>query len=88
MSISTRQQIIDTSHGCVAVEESGHGDIPVLLIHGNSFCRGVFRHQLQGVLAENHRLIAFDLPGHGQSDNAPDPIRTYTRPGSTSLAHG
>ena len=80
MSISTRQQIIDTSHGSLAVEEIGHGDMPVLLIHGNSFCRGVFLHQLQRSLAENH-LIAFDLPGHGQSGNAPDPVRTYTRPG-------
>jgi choline dehydrogenase len=31
---------------------------------------------LQGWLAENHRLIAFDLPGHGQSSNAPDPTRS------------
>ena len=70
MSITTRQQIIDTSHGSLAVEESGQGEIPVLLIHGNSFCRGVFRHQLQGTLAENRRLIAFDLPGHGQRSSA------------------
>jgi pimeloyl-ACP methyl ester carboxylesterase len=81
MSISTKQRIIDTSHGSLAVEENGRGEIPVLLIHGNSFCRGVFRHQLQGSLAKNHRLIAFDLPGHGESSDAPDPIRTYTRPG-------
>jgi pimeloyl-ACP methyl ester carboxylesterase len=58
----------------------------VLLIHGNSFCRGVFRHQLQGPLAENHRLITFDLPGHGESSNAPDPMRTYTRPGLAGAA--
>jgi hypothetical protein len=31
--------------------------------------------------AENHCLIAFDLPGHGQSSNSPDPTRSYTRPG-------
>ena len=44
MGISTKQQMqmIATSHGSLAVEESGHGGIPVLLIHGNSFCRGVF----------------------------------------------
>ena len=51
MSISTRQHTIITSHGSLAVEESGQGNIPVLLIHGNSSCRGVFRHQLQGRLA-------------------------------------
>jgi pimeloyl-ACP methyl ester carboxylesterase len=28
-----------------------------------------------------HRFIAFDLPGHGESSNAIDPMRSYTRPG-------
>jgi pimeloyl-ACP methyl ester carboxylesterase len=60
--------------------------MPVLLIHGNSFCRGVFRNQMQGQIAKDHRLIAFDLPGHGQSSNAPDPKRTYTRPGLADAA--
>jgi pimeloyl-ACP methyl ester carboxylesterase len=58
----------------------------VLLIHGNSSCRGVFRHQLEGRLAQNHRLIAFDLRGHGQSSNAPDPTQSYTRPGLADAA--
>lgn len=81
MSIPTRQQIIATSHGSLAVEASGQGGIPVLLIHGNSFCRGVFRKQMQGQIAKSHRFIAFDLPGHGQSSDAPEPERSYTRPG-------
>jgi pimeloyl-ACP methyl ester carboxylesterase len=86
MNTSTRQQIVLTSHGSLAVEESGQGGVPVLLIHGNSFCRGVFRNQMQGLIAEDHRLIAFDLPGHGQSSNAPDPKRSYTRPGLADAA--
>src|SRR5260370_28886631 len=86
MNITTREQTIVTSHGSHAVEESGQGGIPVLLIHGNSSCRGVFRHQLQGRIAENHGLIAFDLPGHGQSSNAPDPTRSYTLPGLVDAA--
>ena len=73
--------MIATSHGSLAVEECGDGGIPVLLIHGNSFCRGVFRNQMQGEVAENHRLIAFDLPGNGQSSNAEDAMGSYTRPG-------
>jgi len=75
------QYIVTTSHGALAVEDVGQGSLPLVLIHGNSICRDVFRHQLTGRLAENHRLIAFDLPGHGQSGDAPDPARTYTRPG-------
>ena len=86
MSISTRQQMISTSHGSLAVEESGQGGIPVLLIHGNSFCRGVFRNQMNGRIAKNHHFIAFDLPGHGESSNATDPTRSYTRPGLADAA--
>jgi pimeloyl-ACP methyl ester carboxylesterase len=39
-----------------------------------------------GESAENHRLIAFDLPGHGQFSNAPDPTRSYTLPGLADAA--
>src|SRR6516162_9254625 len=46
----------------------------------------VIRNQMQGQIAKDHRLIAFDLPGHGQSSNAPDPKRTYTRPGLADAA--
>jgi pimeloyl-ACP methyl ester carboxylesterase len=77
---------IATSHGLLAVEESGGHGLPLLLIHGNSFCRGVFRHQMQSGLADVRRLIAFDLPGHGESSDAPDPVRSYTRPGLADAA--
>ena len=73
--------MVKTCHGSLAVVESGSGDTPVLFIHGNSFSRGVFRYQLTGLSQEKYRLIAFDLPGHGESSNAPDPAQTYTRPG-------
>jgi pimeloyl-ACP methyl ester carboxylesterase len=86
MSVSTQLRTIATSHGSLAVEETSGGGIPVLLIHGNSFCRGVFRHQLQGPLADNYHLIAFDLPGHGDSSNAPDPTRSYTLPSFADAA--
>jgi pimeloyl-ACP methyl ester carboxylesterase len=86
MSVSTLQHMIVTAHGILAVEESGESGIPVLLIHGNSFCGGVFRNQMQGQIAKNHRVIAFDLPGHGQSSNAPGPHRSYTRSGLADAA--
>lgn len=82
MNIPIRRYTVLTSHGTLAVEESGKDSgLPLLMIHGNSFSWEVFYHQLQSPLAENYRLIAIDLPGHGQSDNAPDPIHTYTLPG-------
>ncbi len=76
-----RRRAVSTSHGVLAVEECGEHGLPVLFIHGNSSCRGVFDAQMNGPLAAEHRLIAIDLPGHGASSDAFDPIRTYTRPG-------
>ena len=75
-----RRRIV-TSHGTLAVEERGEGKTPVLLIHGNSSCRDVFHYQLEAPFAASYRMIAFDLPGHGQSSDAPDPQRSYTLPG-------
>jgi pimeloyl-ACP methyl ester carboxylesterase len=86
MTTLARHHDLVTSHGTVAVEEVGKRGLPVLMIHGNSSCRGVFRHQLLGPLAERHRLIALDLPGHGQSEDAPDPMRSYTRSGFADVA--
>jgi pimeloyl-ACP methyl ester carboxylesterase len=58
----------------------------VLLIHGNSSCRDVFHYQLEAPFAASYRMIAFDLPGHGQSSDAPDPQRSYTLPGFADAA--
>jgi pimeloyl-ACP methyl ester carboxylesterase len=84
--VATRTYRVETSHGSLAVEESGQGEIPLLMIHGNSYSRGVFRYQLQSPLTESHRLIAFDLPGCGESADAPYPERTYTLQGSADAA--
>jgi len=75
------ESYIRTSHGVLAIEESGQGDLPVVLIHGNSSSREVFRRQIETGLFKDYRLIAVDLPGHGRSEDAIDADRTYTLPG-------
>jgi len=70
-----------TSHGKLAVEDREESGTPLLLIHGNSSSRQVFDCQLRSELAAKCRLITFDLPGHGQSDDAREPARTYSLPG-------
>lgn len=72
---------IDTSQGRVAFLESSGSGTPVVFIHGNSTCRDVFRHQFETTLATTQRIIAIDLPGHGESDDALDPRQAYTIPG-------
>ena len=73
--------LVDTSHGVIAVEDTYNPGTPVVLIHGNSSCRDVFQRQLDAPFARRQRLVAIDLPGHGESDDALDPARTYTRSG-------
>ena len=59
---------------------AGLADLPLLFIHGNSSCKEVFQQQLK-VFGKERQCIAIDLPGHGQSDNARDPHRTYSMVG-------
>lgn len=75
------QTRVDTSHGRIRVVRHDGAGLPVLCIHGNSSSRAVFARQVQGELGARHRLITLDLPGHGESEDARDPFRTYTRPG-------
>ena len=77
---------LSSSHGSIVVEEVGRGDVPILLMHGNSLSREVFRKQLNGALSRKYRLVSFDLPGHGDSSDALKASRTYTRPGLADAA--
>jgi non-heme chloroperoxidase len=55
------------------VEETGNPRGPsVLFIHGLSQCRLVWNKQLHSDLAQEFRLVAMDLRGHGGSDKPPD----------------
>ncbi|SCX23060.1 acetoin dehydrogenase E2 subunit dihydrolipoyllysine-residue acetyltransferase [Agrobacterium sp. DSM 25558] len=53
------------------------------MIHANSVCKGTFHFQIEA-LAGERRVIAVDLPGHGQSSDAIDPLRTYNFNGYAS----
>jgi pimeloyl-ACP methyl ester carboxylesterase len=79
---------INTSHGTLAYEEYGKGDTVVLFIHGNSSCRQVFRRQMTSEFYEHYRMITFDLPGHGESENSPNADQTYTLPGFADATQG
>lgn len=66
-------------------QTSGDG-LPILLIHGSGASRKVFARQFESPLAATHRLIAFDLPGHGQSSDAIEPSNVYSLPGLAAVA--
>jgi pimeloyl-ACP methyl ester carboxylesterase len=79
---------LSTPHGTLSITDTGGiGRPAVLFIHGNSFHSGIFRPLLSNTkLTASHRLIAFDLPGHGDSSNAPDPEASYTQPAYADAA--
>ncbi|KAH7384527.1 Alpha/Beta hydrolase protein [Pyrenochaeta sp. MPI-SDFR-AT-0127] len=80
---------IETEHGLTSVTDTGlKNDKPaLLLIHGNSSSSKIFRHILESpTLTSKYRVVAFDLPGHGASSNAPDPERSYWMRGYADLA--
>jgi pimeloyl-ACP methyl ester carboxylesterase len=76
----------ETVHGRISWVDTGGKRPAVLLIHGNSSCKEIFGRQLESKLGLDYRMIAFDLPGHGQSSDAPDPGRTYSIHGFADAA--
>lgn len=81
-----QKQFIDTKHGRLAVITSTGDGPAVLLIHGNSARKEVFEKQFESALAQEFKLIAFDLPGHGSSADATDPQASYTLHGYAEAA--
>lgn len=70
--------MLDLSNARIAVRDSGGDGVPLVLIHGSGTASDVFANQMSGPLAESHRIISFDLPGHGASSNAAAPAQDYT----------
>lgn len=63
----------------IAYRESCGTGSPVMLVHGNSASSRVFQPQLESALGEKHRVVALDLPGHGESSNGSD-LAAYSLP--------
>lgn len=72
---------IKTDTGQIAWRQSSGTSPAIVLVHGNSASSNAFARQLEGPLGQKYRVIAFDLPGHGESGNAADPAKTYNMPG-------
>ncbi|EED23335.1 alpha/beta hydrolase, putative [Talaromyces stipitatus ATCC 10500] len=62
-------------------------DKTLLLLHGNSSTWKAFTPILDDeVLKSTYKLIAFDLPGHGDSGDAPNPQLSYNIPAYAKAA--
>lgn len=84
---SITQQKVQTSHGTIAANISPGSASPALLtIHGNSSCSNIFKHITASPLASNFKTINIDLPGHGDSSDAPHPDQSYTQKAYADMA--
>ena len=77
-SMAVIEKTIVTRHASVRLSETSGKALPILLLHGTGASRRVFDRQMSGPLADVHRMVAIDLPGHGQSGDAYDPATSYT----------
>jgi non-heme chloroperoxidase len=54
------------------VETGNPNGRPIVFIHGISQCSLQWSRQMNSTLADNHRLVAMDMRGHGSSDKPRD----------------
>jgi len=60
--------------------DGGHDGPTLLFIHGSGMSARYWSDQLRA-LADTARVLAVDLPGHGESDDAPTPsLARYAGP--------
>jgi 3-oxoadipate enol-lactonase len=63
---------IETSNGrAIGYEEAGDGATPIVFLHGVGSDKSVWRPQLDQ-FSSMRRTVAFDYPGYGDSDPAPE----------------
>ena len=82
---------LPTTHGILHITsttpDSPHpSPTTILLLHGNSSSSRIFTPVFNSSLSQIHPLLAFDLPGHGSSSDAPDPHTSYTQPAYAACA--
>lgn len=65
------KQFVEVSGTRLAYLDTGGSGPTLLFVHGNSTSGATFRPQLESGLAADYRLVALDLPGHGDSGRVP-----------------
>ena len=89
MAGSERSFTLESKHGIISITDTAlKNDRPsLLLLHGNSSSCTIFKNIFASkTLLSTHRLITFDLPGHGASSNSQIPEITYSMRGYADLA--
>lgn len=82
------QRKIDLRGNIINIAESIGKGFPVIFVHGNSLSSKVFLHQIESDLGNHYRFIAFDFPGHGESEKSGNPEKDYSIKGMINTLTG
>jgi pimeloyl-ACP methyl ester carboxylesterase len=83
--ITVRYVAIANDVSIRVIEAGPARDDAVLLVHGWAGCVYTFSEMIPALAAAGHRIVAFDLTGHGLSDKPTDDSRYTTRALSESV---
>lgn len=79
-------EVAVTANGLrIAGRQSSGTARALVMLHGSGASSRVFHSQLDSVLGETFRLVALDLPGHGDSTDSSDPAHDYTVTGLAGI---
>src|SRR5688572_18341396 len=80
------KKIIATSMGNVSYfENNGEQSSVIFFIHGNSGSGSCWKNQLNSPALSKYRMIAIDLPGHGNSEQPVDAAQVYSPIGTAKI---
>lgn len=79
---------VELPSGRLAFRAVEGAETPVLLLHGNSSSSGAYGRLIPLLAEAGLPVIAPDFPGHGASDDAREPEKTYSFPGYAAAISG
>lgn len=77
------KQIAIGQHHLAYYEQNSEADHTIFFVHGNCTSSTAWKEQMSSPLLKDYRLVAFDLPAHGQSSTFP----SYTMPALGEVIH-
>lgn len=80
-----RELFIDVAGIRISALYRGGIRAAVVLVHGNSSCKEIFRNQIDVLSEAGFSVLIPDLPGHGRSGDAKAPRDIYSFPGYAKI---
>lgn len=81
-----KQKFLEIGQGKISYYEANeNARCTLFFIHGNSGSSLMWSKQFSGSLREDYRLVAIDLPGHGDSFHSKNPIEDYSPLGTAKI---